>query len=501
MKKFEKYPVLLTNSLTNKKEPFEPVNPGLVGMYVCGPTVYSDVHLGNIRTFLTFDIIYRYLKYLGYKVRYVRNITDVGHLVGDADEGEDKISKKARLEQVEPMEIVQKYTVDFHQVSEVFNILPPSIEPSAIGHIIEQIEHTQALLNKGLAYLVNGSVYFDVKKYSETYHYGELSGRNIEELRESGRSLDSQDEKRDKVDFALWKKASPEHIMRWNSPWGEGFPGWHLECTVMSTKYLGKTFDIHGGGMDLKFPHHECEIAQSKGVTGEQPVKYWVHSNMLTVNGQKMSKSLGNSFLPRELFEGDHPLLTRGFDPMTVRFFMLQSHYSSTLDFSNEALSAAEKGYKKLSQGMKNLQALSPAFSASPDEVLNKTLVQLVDQLHQAMSDDFNTARALAVMFEMTARINDFTNKNADPETISSETWNEFKANYVAFFNEVMGLKQEAGNQDGKLDQAMEVLIDLRQKAKEARDYKKSDEIRDRLKDHGIMLKDGKEGTTFTVET
>ncbi|MDH5397500.1 MAG: cysteine--tRNA ligase, partial [Cyclobacteriaceae bacterium] len=307
MKKFEKYPVLLTNSLTNKKEPFEPVNPGLVGMYVCGPTVYSDVHLGNIRTFLTFDIIYRYLKYLGYKVRYVRNITDVGHLVGDADEGEDKISKKARLEQVEPMEIVQKYTVDFHQVSEVFNILPPSIEPSAIGHIIEQIEHTQALLNKGLAYLVNGSVYFDVKKYSETYHYGELSGRNIEELRESGRSLDSQDEKRDKVDFALWKKASPEHIMRWNSPWGEGFPGWHLECTVMSTKYLGKTFDIHGGGMDLKFPHHECEIAQSKGVTGEQPVKYWVHSNMLTVNGQKMSKSLGNSFLPRELFEGDHP--------------------------------------------------------------------------------------------------------------------------------------------------------------------------------------------------
>lgn len=348
MKQSEQYPVSITNSLTGKKEIFKPISPGFVGMYVCGPTVYNDVHLGNVRTFLTFDIVSRYFRFLGFKVRYVRNITDVGHLENDADEGEDKIAKKARLEQLEPMEVVKHYTEGFHEVMRQFNILPPSIEPSATGHIVEQINITQKLLDKGLAYESNGSVYFNVRKYNEENHYGILSGRNIEELMESGRELDNQNEKREKIDFALWKKASPYHIMRWPSPWGDGFPGWHIECTVMSTKYLGETFDIHGGGMDLKFPHHECEIAQGTGATGKAPVNYWLHSNMLTVNGQKMSKSLGNSFLPRELFAGTHKLLDKGYGPMAVRFFMLQSHYSSTLDFSNEALQAAEKGFKKL---------------------------------------------------------------------------------------------------------------------------------------------------------
>ena len=349
----ENYPVKLYNTLTKKKEEFKPIHKDRVGMYVCGPTVYSDVHLGNVRTFMCFDVVYRYFTYLGYQVRYVRNITDVGHLENDADEGEDKISKKARLEQLEPMEIVQKYTNGFHEVLDQFNFWTPSIEPSATGHIVEQIELVQDLLDKGFAYEVNGSVYFDVTKFDKEYSYGKLSGRRIEELMESGRDLDSQDEKRNKVDFALWKKASPSHIMRWNSPWGLGFPGWHLECTVMSTKYLGETFDIHGGGMDLVFPHHECEIAQSCGSRGKDPVNYWMHSNMLTVNGQKMSKSLGNSFLPEQLFSGDHDLLDHGYGPMVVRFFMLQSHYSSTLDFSNEALGAAEKGYKRLMDGVK----------------------------------------------------------------------------------------------------------------------------------------------------
>ena len=330
MKPFEKFPLHLTNSLSGKKEPFKPITEGFVGMYVCGPTVYNHVHLGNVRTFLAFDIVARYLRYLGYRVRYVRNITDVGHLENDADEGEDKIAKKARVEQLEPMEVVKNYTEGFHEVMRQFNILPPSIEPSATGHIVEQIEITKKLIEKSLAYEANGSVYFNVRKYNDTHHYGILSGRNIEELMESGRELDSQDEKHEKIDFALWKKASPYHIMRGPSPWGDGFPGWHIECTVMSTKYLGETFDIHGGGMDLKFPHHECEIAQATGANGKPPVNYWLHSNMLTVNGQKMSKSLGNSFLPSELFAGTHALLDRGYGAMPVRFFMLQSHFSST---------------------------------------------------------------------------------------------------------------------------------------------------------------------------
>jgi cysteinyl-tRNA synthetase len=370
MNLFDKYPLSITNSLSGEKESFSPINPGHVGMYVCGPTVDNNVHLGNVRTFMMFDVMARYLRYLGYKVRYVRNITDVGHLENDADEGEDKIAKRARIEQLEPMEIVQYYTEGFHAVMRQFNILPPSIEPSATGHIVEQVEIIKQLLKNGLAYEVNGSVYFDVLRYNEQHRYGILSKRVVEELMESGRKLDSQDEKKNKVDFALWKKATAQHIMRWPSPWGDGFPGWHIECTVMSAKYLGETFDIHGGGMDLKFPHHECEIAQAVGATGKQPVRYWLHSNMLTVNGQKMSKSLGNSFLPQELISGNHPLLDRGFSPMTVRFFMLQSHYSSTLDFSNEALVAAEKGYKKLANALTIARNLFASDQATSDPAI-----------------------------------------------------------------------------------------------------------------------------------
>lgn len=494
----EKYPITLHNTLSGKKERFEPTHKDNVGMYVCGPTVYSDVHLGNVRTFLHFDVIYRYLMYVGYKVRYVRNITDVGHLENDADEGEDKIAKKARLEQLEPMEIVQQYSNDFHDVLNQFNILPVSIEPSATGHIMEQIEMVQSLINKGLAYEVNGSVYFDVTKYDQTYNYGKLSGRKIEELMDSGRTLDSQDEKRNKIDFALWKKASPSHIMRWNSPWGEGFPGWHLECTVMSTKYLGETFDIHGGGMDLIFPHHECEIAQSVASTGKDPVKYWLHSNMLTVNGQKMSKSLGNSFLPRELFSGNHQLLQQGFSPMVVRFFMLQSHYSSTLDFSNEALIAAEKGYKRLMDGLKISKNLIYEKGTVNPELQKKT-EELIDALFVNMSDDFNTAKALAVLFEITTMMNNLKTGNIKTGEIQQETFAELITQYQGFISEALGLKEEAENNNELLNGVIDVLIKLRQDAKAAKNYQLSDKIRDDLKEIGVILKDSKEGTEYSI--
>jgi cysteinyl-tRNA synthetase len=497
----DQYPIYLTNSLSGKKEKFEPIIPGRVGLYACGPTVYNNVHLGNVRTFLTFDIITRYFRFRGYKVRYVRNITDVGHLENDADEGEDKIAKKARLEQLEPMEIVKRYTDDFHTVMRQFNILPPSIEPTATGHIIEQIEIIQKLLAKGLAYEVNGSVYFDVKKYNEHNHYGILSGRNIDELLESGRDLDSQDEKRDKIDFALWKKASPSHIMRWPSPWGDGFPGWHIECTVMSTKYLGETFDIHGGGMDLKFPHHECEIAQAKGATGKDPVRYWVHSNMLTVNGQKMSKSLGNSFLPAELFSGNHKLLDRGYSPMTVRFFMLQSHYSSTLDFSNDALTAAEKGLKRLTGALGIIRNLNAAGGNKSDAGVSATLVQLIEDCHACMGDDFNTARTLAVLFEMSARINDMRAGVIKIESIDTNTFNDFKAAYIGFMEDVLGLKEEASVDNHLLDGTIKVLIELRKKARLDRNYALSDRIRDELGNIGVKLNDGKDGEiTYNIE-
>jgi cysteinyl-tRNA synthetase len=501
MKLYDYYPLALTNSLTAAKESFKPIHDGAVGMYVCGPTVYNDVHLGNVRTFLTFDIVSRYLRYLGYKVRYVRNITDVGHLENDADEGEDKIAKKARLEQLEPMEVVKHYTEGFHEVMRQFNILPPSIEPSATGHIVEQIEITKRLIDKGLAYETNGSVYFHVRKYNESHHYGILSGRNIEELIESGRALDSQDEKKEKIDFALWKKASPHHIMRWPSPWGDGFPGWHIECTVMSTKYLGETFDIHGGGMDLKFPHHECEIAQATGANGKHPVNYWLHSNMLTVNGQKMSKSLGNSFLPRELFAGNHPLLERGFGPMTVRFFMLQSHYSSTLDFSNEALIAAEKGFKKLTGALSIIKKLNTEISKDINEQLSSELSKLSDQCHQAMSDDFNTAKTLAVLFEMSARINDLRSGNISLENIDVEKFNFFKNTYINMMEQVLGLREEEEHHHELLNGVIDVLIELRKKARTDRNYSLSDKIRDELKLRGIQIKDGKDGEmSWTID-
>jgi cysteinyl-tRNA synthetase len=494
----DQFPITLTNSLSGKKEKFESIIPGYVGLYACGPTVYNYVHLGNVRTFLTFDTVTRYFRFLGYKVRYVRNITDVGHLENDADEGEDKIAKRARLEQLEPMEVVKRYTEDFHSVMREFNILPPSIEPTATGHIIEQIEIIQKLIENGLAYEVNGSVYFDVKKYSEQEHYGILSGRNIDELLESGRDLDSQDEKREKIDFALWKKASPVHIMRWPSPWGDGFPGWHIECTVMSTKYLGETFDIHGGGMDLKFPHHECEIAQAKGASGKDPVKYWLHSNMLTVNGQKMSKSLGNSFLPAELFAGTHKLLDRGYSPMTVRFFMLQSHYSSTLDFSNEALSAAEKGFKKLITSLNVVKGLS---ASGTNTEISDGLSKLADECYRCMSDDFNTAKTLAVLFEMSSRINDIKSGNLSLEKIDAATFEKFKSTYIGFMEDVLGLKEETGADNELLDGTIKVLIELRKKARVDRNYALSDQIRDNLKSIGIQLKDGKDGDiTYVIE-
>ncbi|MBL7857098.1 MAG: cysteine--tRNA ligase [Cyclobacteriaceae bacterium] len=501
MIKQEQIPVTITNSLSGEKELFKPVNEGHVGMYVCGPTVYSDVHLGNVRTFLTFDIISRYFRFLGYKVRYVRNITDVGHLENDADEGEDKIAKKARLEQLEPMEIVKNYTEGFHEVMRQFNILPPSIEPSATGHIVEQIEITKKLLANGLAYETNGSVYFDVLKYNEKHHYGILSGRVIEELMESGRKLDSQDEKRNKVDFALWKKASPYHIMRWPSPWGDGFPGWHIECTVMSTKYLGETFDIHGGGMDLKFPHHECEIAQAVGANGKAPVHYWIHSNMLTVNGQKMSKSLGNSFLPRELFAGNHPLLERGFGPMAVRFFMLQSHYSSTLDFSNDALSAAEKGYKKLINALIAIKKIDHPGNSVTDAERNEEFKRIPAELYQNMSDDFNTAKTLAVLFEMSARINDIKSNPALLKQIDSETFEFFKQHYISFIEDVLGLRMEEEHNSDLVNGVINVLIDLRKRARQDKNFALSDKIRDELKTLGVQIMDGKNGEmNFTIE-
>jgi cysteinyl-tRNA synthetase len=493
MKLYDQHPISLTNSLSGKKELFKPITEGYVGMYVCGPTVYNNVHLGNTRTFLTFDIVSRYFRFLGFKVRYVRNITDVGHLTDDGDDGEDKIGKKARLEKLEPMEVVKRYTEDFHGVMRLFNILPPSIEPSATAHIIEQIEITKKLIDLGLAYEVNGSVYFDVKKYNQSHHHGILSGRNIEELMESGRDLDSQDEKREKVDFALWKKASEEHIMRWPSPWGDGFPGWHIECTVMSTKYLGETFDIHGGGMDLKFPHHECEIAQATGANGKVPVNYWLHSNMLTVNGQKMSKSLGNSFLPAELLSGNHPLLDKGYGAMTTRFFMLQSHYSSTLDFSNEALQAAEKAYRRLSTALGTVKSLTHS-EGKVDETLSTELSGLIDACYKNMSDDFNTAKTLAVLFEMSSRINDFKSGNRKTGDVSAELFENFKKTYIAFMEEVLGLQEENIQSNNALDGAIKVLIELRKKARTDRNYALSDKIRDDLKAAGIQLKDGKDG-------
>ena len=487
------------NTLTRKKELFEPINPPYVGMYVCGPTVYNDVHIGNMRTFLSFDVVYRYLQFLGYKVRFVRNITDVGHLEHDADDGEDKIAKKAKLENLEPMEIVQRYTLGFRQVASQLNMLPPSIEPSATGHIVEQINLTRKLLDEGLAYVVNGSVYFDVNKYNENHHYGALSGRVVEDLMAGNRDLDSQDEKRNKTDFALWKKATPSHIMRWDSPWGKGFPGWHLECTVMSTKYLGETFDIHGGGMDLKFPHHECEIAQSVGSTGRQPAKYWIHTNMLTVNGQKMSKSLGNSFLPEQLFSGNHPLLEEAYSPMTVRFFILQSHYSSTLDFSNEALKAAKKGYKKLMNGLKVLRGLtySEEPEAKPNEKAIGQVNKLCDNCYRAMNDDFNTALTIGHLFNLLKKINSLHTENLRYGELGEEVFERMKKTYKTFVTDVLGLKEE---QPDVLTGLTQSLIDIYKEAKRNKEFDKVDKIRADFKSQGLVIKDMKNDISWGYE-
>jgi len=481
----------IQNNLTRKKEEFKPINPPFVGLYVCGPTVYNYVHLGNLRTFMTFDVVYRYLTFLGYKVRYVRNITDVGHLTDDADAGEDKIAKKARLEKKEPMEIVQLYTNDFHDTLKQFNFLPPSIEPTATAHIIEQIEMTKKIIENGMAYEVNGSVYFDVQAYMKKFKYGELSGRNVDELFENTRDLDGQEEKRFFADFALWKKAMPEHIMRWPSPWGEGFPGWHLECSAMSTKYLGEKFDIHGGGMDLKFPHHESEIAQNTACVGHGPVNYWMHGNMLTVNGQKMSKSLGNSFLPGELISGNHPVLDQAYSPMTVRFFMLQSHYASTLDFSNEALKAAEKGFKRLMNAIDSIGKIKTSANSSFD------VTKWIDNCYAAMNDDFNCPILIANLFEAVTFINTAIIGTA---TITESDLKLFSEKLNAFVFDVLGFVSEgksAGNEvTGSL---MELLLSIRNESKLKKDFATSDLIRNKLQEMNITVKDGKDGATWEI--
>ncbi|MCA1750795.1 MAG: cysteine--tRNA ligase [Cryomorphaceae bacterium] len=481
------------NTLTRQKETFEPVNPPHVGLYVCGPTVYSDVHLGNVRSFLSFDVVYRYLRFSGYKVRYVRNITDVGHLVDDADSGEDKIAKKARLEALEPMEIVQKYTNGFHEVMRIFNILPPSIEPTATGHIIEQIDMVQKIIAAGYGYEVDGSVYFDVRKFSKDHPYGKLSGRNIDDLKANTRELDGQSDKRDSLDFAIWKRAEKGHIMRWPSPWGDGFPGWHLECSAMSTKYLGKEFDIHGGGMDLKFPHHECEIAQNVGATGKSGPRIWMHGNMLTVTGRKMSKSEGNGFTPEELITGNHKLLEQGYSPMTVRFFMLQCHYGSTLDFSNEALRAAEKGYARL------MEAIQTAGKAEASNSSTVDIDKLRTDCQAAMDDDFNTPVLISVLFEAAKTANLIKSGQEKATSADLEKLIQLFEDY-AF--EVLGFSTEKSvdSADSTLTPGlMDLIINLRKSAKLSKDYATADQIRQQLTALGIEIKDTPEGTDYKI--
>ncbi len=481
--------LFLTNTLSRKKEAFVPQNPPHVGLYVCGPTVYSDVHLGNVRSFTTFDVLYRWLTHIGFSVRYVRNITDVGHLVDDVDAGEDKIAKRARLEQLEPMEIVQKYTNGFHDVMRLFNLKNPSIEPTATAHLIEQIKMVERIIANGYAYEVNRSVYFDVPKFAATHNYGELSGRKIDELMANTRDTEGQEEKRSPLDFAIWKKAEAGHLMHWPSPWGEGFPGWHLECSVMSTKYLGQTFDIHGGGMDLKFPHHECEIAQSVAADGVNPVRYWMHGNMLTVNGRKMAKSEGNGFTPEELLTGNHKLLERGYSPMTVRFFMLQCHYASTLDFSNEAMQASEKGLEKLQAAMVTLDKLKPGTTDSMD------VAAFEDACYSAMNDDLNTPIMIAQLFDGVRVINSVNDGKAEMTAASIERLRQV---YSAMLVDVLGIREEEKKGDDSLTtDLMGVLLKMRADAKASKDFATSDRIRDTLAAIGVTIKDTKEGTIW----
>lgn len=481
------------NTLTRTKEKFEPINKGMIGLYVCGPTVYSDVHLGNCRTFISFDLIYRYLLHLGFKVRYVRNITDAGHLEGDRDEGDDKFAKKAKLEQLEPMEVVQKYTLGFHDVMRQFNTLPPSIEPTATGHICEQIEMVKQIIANGYAYEVNGTVYFNVEKYNKEFPYGQLTNRQLEDLLTNTRELNGQDEKHGRLDFALWIKAKPEQIMRWPSPWGWGFPGWHIECSAMSSKYLGDTFDIHGGGMDLQATHHTNEIAQSQACNHKAPVKYWMHTNMLTVNGVRMSKTAGNGFLPGELFTGDHPLLEKGYSPMGVRFFMMQTHYRSTLDFSNEALQASEKGYARLMASIKTLETLKPLLSSGI------SLKQHEEACYAAMNDDFNTPVLIAELFEMASIINS-ANDGRIPLTEGDIAG--LKKLMHGFVFDVLGLKTESSNtsSDKALSGVMEIILGIRKEIKAKKDFAASDKLRDDLSKINITIKDTKDGATWTAE-
>ncbi|WP_027126100.1 cysteine--tRNA ligase [Gelidibacter mesophilus] len=484
--------IKIYNSLSGEKEVFTPISEGYVGMYVCGPTVYSNVHLGNVRTFMSFDIIFRYLKHLGYKVRYVRNITDAGHLENDADVGEDRIAKKARLEEIEPMEVVQRYTVDFHNILNKFNFLPPSIEPTATGHIIEQIVIIKNILEKGLAYEINGSVYFDVLKYNETKPYGILSKRNVEDLLHNSRELDGQSDKKNPQDFALWKKAEPQHIMRWPSPWSDGFPGWHLECTAMSTKYLGEHFDIHGGGMDLKFPHHECEIAQAEASNDQAPVNYWMHANMLIMNGKKMAKSTGNFILPTEIFSGDNEHISKAFSPSVARFFMLQAHYRSILDFTNNGLLASEKGFFRLMDAINAIDDLVPATTSTFN------IEEWQQKCYDAMNDDFNSPILIANLFEAAKFINQIKEGTA---TITQDDLTLLKNTMHNFAFDVLGLVNVTKTENGteKLSGAVELLIQIRQEARENKDFSMSDKIRDELAAAGIQLNDGKEGTTFTT--
>lgn len=483
--------LVLYNTLTRKKEKFEPIHPNLVGMYVCGPTVYSDVHLGNCRTFVSFDLIFRYLLHLGYKVRYVRNITDAGHLEGDNDEGDDKFAKKAKLEQLEPMEIVQKYTIGFHDMLRLFNTLPPSIEPTATGHISEQIEMVKQIIANGYAYEVNGTVYFDVDKYTKEHNYTILTNRNLEDLLNNTRELGGQDEKRGRLDFALWIKAKPEHIMRWPAPWSVGFPGWHIECSAMSRKYLGDQFDIHGGGMDLAATHHTNEIAQSQACNHTTPSKYWMHTNMLTVNGARMSKSAGNGFLPGELFTGNHPLLNKGYSPMAVRFFMLQAHYRSTLDFSNDALDAAEKGYKRLMNAIALLEKIVPSSKSNIDVDLDA----LTARCYAAMDDDFNSPVLIAELFELVRLINSIYDGK---QQVDEVTLSKIKSLLNDFVFNIMGLKDDQlGADNESVDKLMELVISLRNEAKTNKDYATSDKIRNELNAIGIQLKDSKDGTLW----
>ena len=491
MELYKENQLKIYNSLSKTKEDFKPITEGYVGMYVCGPTVYSNAHLGNVRTFMFFDVVYRYLLHLGYKVRYVRNITDAGHLENDADEGEDRISKKARLEEIEPMEVVQKYTVDFHNVLENYNFLPPSIEPTATGHIVEQIEMIKDIIEKGFAYEVNGSVYFDVLAYNKKENYGILSGRKVEDLIHNTRTLDGQSDKKNPQDFALWKKADERHIMRWPSPWSDGFPGWHLECSVMSTKYLGESFDIHGGGMDLKFPHHECEIAQSKTCSGVKPVNYWMHTNMLLLNSQKMAKSTGNFILPNEILTGDNDILPKAFSASVVRFFNMQANYRSILDFSGDALEASEKGHSKLMEAVSYLETIEAGSSSTFN------VESWRNDCYAAMNDDFNTPILIAHLFEGVKLINQIKDGKG---ALTAADLSIFKTTINAFVFDVLGLVgEDAQDNTDKIKGVVALLIKLRKEARENKDWALSDQIRDELINLGIQLKDGKDGTTFSI--